>query len=71
MYILCSQGGEAKLSTPWVWASNSDFLLTSEVWRGEGVTLPRRNLRHYLSQVIKVNISSQITMIVCTLDLML
>ena len=71
MYIFCPQGGEAKLSTPWVWASNSDFLPTSVVWRGEVVTLQRRNLSHYLSQVTKVNISSQITLIVCTLDLTL
>ena len=43
MYIFCPQGGEAKLSTPWVWASNSDFLPTSVVWRGEVVTLQRRD----------------------------
>ena len=55
MYIFCPQGGEAKLSTPWVWASNSDFLPTSVVWRGEVVTLQRRNLSHEMDKCCPID----------------
>lgn len=58
--LLHAQGGRAEFPTPKAWAAHSNLFPKSTIWKGEGgegnLTVEKPD-KHYLSHIIKVNIS--------------